>query len=123
VRGHSHFENLRITTTDQGKLKISAEKDGTPISIQGPAKVTSDGLVAIHAEKITRNGSGVKTMMDIFGKDLADYVHVKNVKSVSVQGNDLRINPDSLLGVAGDPRSVRVLPSAVEIMFASPPCR
>lgn len=61
--------------------------------------------------------------MGLFGKNLADFVNVSNTPSVSASGNDLDINVDKLLGVAGHVTSVQLRGSRIEMNFASQPCR
>ncbi len=119
---HSHFKNVQVIPSGNNELRISGEKDGTPVSIEGPAEVTSDGMVQIHAKHINKNGNGVKDMMGLFGKSLSDYVKPK-ANSIEVHGNDLLINPDQLLGVGADLRQLQVHGSMIELMFAEPPCR
>lgn len=119
---HSHFKNVRVTSSGNNELKISGEKDGTPVSIEGPAEVTDDGMVRIHAKHIKKNGNGVKDMMGLFGKSLSDYMKPK-ANSIAVHGNDLLINPDQLLGVAADLKQLQIHGSTIEMMFATPPCR
>lgn len=118
---HSHFKNVRVTSSGN-ELRISGEKDGTPVSIEGPAEVTSDGRVRIDAKHIQKNGNGVKDVMGLFGKSLSDYVKPK-ANSIEVHGNDLLINPDQLLGVAADLRQLQIRGSIIEMIFATPPCR
>ena len=120
---HSHFTDLQLSAEGNDALKISGRKDDTPMSISGPVKVSSDGRVVVHAAHITKNGTGVKSMMDLFGKDLADYVDLKGTKAISVKDDDLRIDPRRLLHVAGQVKSVRLTGSGVEMVFASQPCR
>lgn len=120
---HSHFTDLQLSVEGEDALKISGRKDSTSMSISGPVKVSSDGRIVVHAAHITKNGSGVKSMMDLFGKDLADYVDLKGTKAISVKDDDLRIDPGKLLHVAGRVKDVRLTGSAVEMVFASQPCR
>lgn len=119
---HSHFKNVQVIPTNNNELRISGEKEGNSFSIQGPAEVTSDGKVQIHATKIKKNGNGVKDMMGLFGKSLSDYVK-PNANSIEVHGNDLLIDPDQLLGVRADLRQLRIEGSMIELIFAVPPCR
>lgn len=61
--------------------------------------------------------------MDLFGKDLAGSVNLRNTPSLSASGNNLEIDVDSLLGVAGQVTNVHLQTSQIEMKFASPPCR
>ncbi len=119
---HSRFKNVQVMPAGNNDLRISGEKEGTSFSIQGPAEVTSDGKVQIHADKIKKNGNSVKDMMGLFGKSLSDYVKPK-ANSIEVHGNDLLIDPDQLLGLKADLRQLRIQGSTIELMFAATPCR
>ncbi|MDT8069801.1 MAG: hypothetical protein ROO76_16690 [Terriglobia bacterium] len=119
---HSDFKNVVVTPSKDGGLNITGQKDGKSVSIDGPVDVTSDGVVRIHAKHIKKNGNGEKNMMSLFGKTLSDYLKPK-ARSVDVQGNDLLIHPDDLLGVGADLRQLRIDGSTIELLFAEPPCR
>jgi hypothetical protein len=118
---HSEFKDVQITPWKDG-LRISGHKGGNTVSIDGPVAVTSDGVVKIHADHIKKNGNGEKDIMGLFGKTLSDYVNPK-ARSVDVQGNDLLIHPDALLGVGADLRQLRIHGSMIELLFAERPCR
>lgn len=119
---HADFSDLRLSS-DGSNLQVSGKKDGTPMSIKGPLTVTRQGLLQLHANQIHRNGSAEKGIMSLFGKDLADYVNLKKTQSISVQGNNLRIHADKLLGLRGRPTKAKLTKSSVELRFASQPCR
>jgi hypothetical protein len=65
----------------------------------------------------------VKGIMEIFGKNLSDYIQLKQTGFMSVQGNYLRINPDRLLGLRGRVTSVKLQKANTEVRFASQPCQ
>ncbi len=118
---HSDFKDVQVVPSNGG-LKISGQKNGKSVSIEGPVEVTTDGVVKIHAQHIEKNGNGEKGVMSLFGKTLSDYLKPK-ARSVEVHGNDLLIHPDALLGVAADLRQLRIHGSTIELLFAEPPCR
>lgn len=121
-KAHSHFSQLQLTS-EGGNLKIAGKKDGTPMSISGPLQVTGNGRLQVHANQIHDGGAGVKGIMGIFGKNLSDYVNLKKTGSMSVQGNNLRINPDKLLDLHGRATEVKLKKSSIEMRFASQPCQ
>jgi hypothetical protein len=120
---HSNFRNLRLLGQGGNHLKITGEKDGQPVSISGPLTPTSSGGLQLHASQITRNGTSMKGLMGLVGKNLANSVNLQNTPSVYAKGNNLEINVDRLLGVAGHVTSVRLRGSQIEMEFASQPCR
>lgn len=122
-QAHSHFSNLQLSPEGNNELQVSGEKDGTPMSISGPLKVTSDGEVELQAKHIKKNGSGVKGVMDLFGQNLSDHLNLKSTRSLRVDGDNLVINQDTLLGVRGDVTDVQVHNSGIKLHFAAPPCR
>lgn len=120
---HSAFSNLQFSDKGNNHLKISGMKDGKPISISGPLQVTSAGELQLHADHIKQNGSGVKGFMDLFGQKLSDKVDLKHTPSLSVQGNDLKVNTDELLGLHGRLKNVQLNGPRIQMEFASRPCR
>lgn len=120
---HADFQNLRFTPEGANRMKVSGEKNGQPFSIIGPLTATSSGGLQLHANQITSNGKSVKGAMDLFGKDLANSVKLQHTPSLSATGNNLEINVDRLLGVAGHVTGVQLQPSRITMHFASEPCR
>lgn len=121
-RAHSHFSDIRLSPQGGNKLKVSGKKDGTPMAISGPLKV-ENGQIVLQADHITKNGSGEMVLMTLFGKTLSDYLNLQKTPNLTVDGNNLRLNPDGLLGVRGDLKAVRIEGSNLHMDFASVPCR
>lgn len=119
---HSKFTDLRLTSQGGNKLKVSGKNNGTPISISGPLQA-AQGAVKLHADHIVQNGSHEKGVMDLFGKNLADFANFKKAPSLSAKGNDLYLHPDPLLNVSGDVTGVSLNAAGVTLKFASQPCR
>jgi hypothetical protein len=119
---HSHFSDLKITAVNGDHLKISGKKDGTPMAISGPVKAENGELV-LHADHITKNGSGEMMLMSLFGKTLSDYLSLKKTRNLRVEGNDLHANPDGLLKVRGRLTSAHVHGQNLLLQFANQPCR
>ena len=120
---HASFQNLQLTPEGDGDLKVSGRKNGDIISISGPLQVTKGGKLQLHAKEINKNGSGMKGIMDLFGKDLSDYVNLQKTKSVSIDADNLVVNADRLLGLQGRITAVQLKNESLEMQFASPPCR
>ena len=120
---HSNLQNLRLEAEGTDKLTISGEKNGQPVSISGPLMPTPSGGLQLHATAITRNGTPEKGVMDLFGKNLSDFVKTNDTPSLSATGNNLEINVDRLLGVAGHVTGVQLHGSQIEMQFASQPCQ
>lgn len=119
---HSKFTDLQLADQGGNRLKISGKNNGTPMSISGPLQA-ANGAVKLHADHIVRNGSHEKGLMDLFGKDLADYANFKKTSSLSAKGNDLYLHPDPLLKVSGAVTAVSLDKAGITLKFASQPCR
>jgi len=119
----SEYHNLLLVPQANNRLRVAAIKNGDTVSIVGPVQTTDHGEVQIHAEKILKNGAPMKGFMDLFGQDLGDRMHPKDPSILNVQGNDLIIHPDPLLGLRGQATGVQLVGSRIEMQFASPPCR
>jgi hypothetical protein len=122
ARAHSHFSDLQLKPQGGNKLKMGGNKDGTPMAISGPLKAEKGQLV-LHADHITKNGTGEMVLMSLFGKTLSDYLNLKNTPNLSADGNNLRLNPDGLFGVHGTLQAVQLRGSNLKMDFASAPCR
>src|SRR5581483_6266580 len=120
---HSAFSDLQLSSVDTNELKVSGKKNGTPMAITGPIHAGKSGQIVLSADHITKNGSGEMMVMSLFGKTLSDYLNLKKTKNLSVQGNDLRVNPNGLLNVHGRLKTAQLKGSNVEMRFASTPCR
>lgn len=120
---HSSFSELQLTADGGDKLKVSGKNNGTPVEISGPLQVVSGGALKLHADEIVQNGTPEKVLMNLTGKDLADYAHFQNTDSLSARGNDIYIHPDPLLNLSGQVVGVWLNDSSVTLRFASEPCR
>lgn len=122
AKAHSHFSDIQLIPQGGNKLKVSGKKDGTPIAISGPLKV-DNGQMVLQTDHITKNGSGEMVLMTLFGKTLSDYLNLKKTPNLHVDGNNLRLNPDGLLGVHSTLKSVHLQGSNMHMEFASVPCQ
>lgn len=120
---HSSFSELHLSAKGGDKLTVSGKNNGKPVEISGPLKVVSGGALKLHADEILQNRTPEKGLMDLTGKDLADYAHFKNTQSLSASGNDIYIHPDPLLNLSADVTGVSLNNSSVTLTFASQPCR
>jgi hypothetical protein len=120
---HSDFSDLQLSPVDTNHLKVSGKKNGTPMAISGPIHANNSGRIVLSADHITKNGSGEMMLMSLFGKTLSDYLNLKKTKNLSVQGNNLRVNPNGLLDLHGKLKAAQIKGSKIEMRFASAPCR
>lgn len=120
---HSNFTDLHLSAQGGDKLMVSGKNNGTPVSISGPLQAAGNGSLKLHADQIVQNGTPEKGLMDLTGKDLADFAHFTNTQSLSARGNDIFIHPDPLLNLSGRVTGVSLKGSNVILQFASQPCR
>lgn len=120
---HSHFSDLQLSSEGGNKLKVEGKKNGTELAISGPLQPVNNGSLKLHAEHIIRNGTPEKGMMDLFGKDLADYAHFSKTQILSAHGDNLFIHPDPLLNVSGKVSAISLTQSSITLTFASQPCQ
>lgn len=119
----SGFTDLQFTGQGHNKLKVSARQSGHTIAISGTLHVTSRGTIRLHANKILKDGNNEKGMMDLFGKDLANYAQFNKTPALSTKGNDLIIRPDPLLNLSGKVTELSLTQSRLTLKFALQPCR
>ncbi|MGH9591341.1 MAG: hypothetical protein ACRD25_13160 [Terracidiphilus sp.] len=92
-------------------------------SISGPLQAVGGGELELHADEILQNGTPEKGLMDLTGKNLADYAHFKNAQSLNTRDNDIYIHPDPLPNLSGQVTGVSLNDSSVTLRFSSQPCR
>jgi hypothetical protein len=93
------LKNLNITT-EGNQLKIKgklAQKGNVPFETVGELQVTPEGKIRLHAKHIKAAHLPVKGVMDLFGVELAKLVNTNKVKGVSVDKDDVLLDPVAIL--------------------------
>jgi hypothetical protein len=70
---------------------------GVPVFLQGPLQLQADGRIRLHPEKIRAGGVPVKGLLDLFGVKLAKLIKPDTTKGVSLEGDDVFLDPEKLL--------------------------
>lgn len=90
-------------------LKLSAEGDaikqtgtlkkgpGIPFETVGTMSVTPDGKIRMHSTKVKAAHLPVKGLMKLFGLDIAKLINTRNTRGITVDGNDLILDPTLFL--------------------------
>jgi hypothetical protein len=104
----------------RGKL---AQKAGVSFETIGTLAVTADGQIRLHAELIKAAHLPVKGLMDLLGLDLAEFVNTKKINGVSVDKDDIILDPTQILPpphIRGKVTSVRIQGDEVVQVFGTP---
>jgi hypothetical protein len=83
---------------DQLTLKgLLVSRGGVPFSSSGSLSVTPEGMIRVHTTKVEALHVPVKGLMDLLGLDTAKLLDTKKVPGVSVDKNDLILDPQYIL--------------------------
>jgi hypothetical protein len=97
--GRSNVRNVRLSIED-GVLRERGTIDKAidiPFKAKGGLSVTPDGRIRIHTESVKGYGIPVKPLMKIFGVEMDNLLRVQSGNGVTVDGNDLLLDPSRLL--------------------------
>jgi len=97
--GDAPLKNIKVGIEGQEMTQSGTLKKGVPVpfSIRAAIAATSDGKIRVHPTSIKAAGFLSKRVLDFFGLELENLVKMKNVAGVSVDGDDLILDPRSLL--------------------------
>jgi hypothetical protein len=70
---------------------------GIPFEMTGTMSATVDGKIRIHPAQVKAAHLPVEGVMKVFGLDMAKLVNTRNTKGVSVEGNDVILDPAQML--------------------------
>jgi hypothetical protein len=100
LQGHSNVSGLRISIDDEGRLRQKGTvKKGIPVpfDVTARASVTPDGRIRVHSESVKGFGVPVNPLLKAFGLALDNLLKVDPGRGVSVDHNDLLLDPTKLL--------------------------
>jgi hypothetical protein len=91
----------KLTVTVQGNELIVkgllVTKGGIPFETDGTVTATPDGLIRVHTIKVKALHLQVKGLMDMLGLDAANILNTKKVKGVTLDKDDLILDPQQIL--------------------------
>jgi hypothetical protein len=70
---------------------------GVPFEMTGTMSATADGRIRIHPAQVKAAHLPVMGAMKLFGLDMAKLVKTRNTKGVSMEGNDVILDPAQML--------------------------
>src|SRR5262245_19552632 len=98
--GRSNVHNLRVSIETDGTLRQKGTIDKAidiPFNVKGAIGITPDGKIRVHSESVKGYGVSMKPLMRVFGIEMDDLLHVKPGNGVTVDGNDVILDPSRLL--------------------------
>lgn len=99
---------------------LLVSKGGVPFESDGTVSVTPDGQVRVHTDKVKAVGIPVKGLMDLLGIDTSNLISTKKVEGVSVDKDDLLLDPESILPppqIRGHLVSIELKNGAIDLKF------
>jgi len=124
-QGRSNIEKLRISADDRAGLRQQGVlKKGikVPFDVKGGIEATPDGRIRMHAAAVRGFGLPVNPLMKLLGLEMDDLLKVKPGHGVTVDNNDLILDPQQLVPpprIRGKVTSVRVADGALVQTFGS----
>jgi len=118
------LKNLAVTT-DHGRIKETGTMHkgiDLPFEIEGKLDVTANGEIRLHADKISSAHVPFKGLMHLFGEDLAKLIHIKKDRGVSIEGDDIFLDPTRMLPpprIRGRVTAIRVESDLIVQTFGS----
>ena len=123
--GHSNVRSLQIAIDAEGGLrqKGSVQKGiPVPFDVKASVSATPDGRIRIHSESVKGFGIPVGPLLKTFRVTMDDLFKVDSGRGVIVDGNDILLDPSSLLpppAMHGRITSVRVEKDALVQVFGT----
>jgi hypothetical protein len=93
------LKHLNATTEgDQLVIKgLLVSKGGLPFQTSGTMSVTPEGMIRVHTTKVKALKLPVKGLMDLVGLDTEKLLNTNKVEGVSVDKDDLILDPEKIL--------------------------
>ena len=121
----SPLKDVKMTIVD-GKLKIKGrlhDKGDIPFETDGELTPTPDGKLRMQADKIRALHLPVKGLMDLIGKDIADFIKTEKVPGLSADGNGLIFDLKEMLPpphIDGTVTAVQIQGQNLILTFGTP---
>ena len=112
-----------IATVEGDQLTIKgllASKGGIPFSSSGTLSVTPEGMIRVHTTEVAALHLPVKGLMDMLGLDTEKLLDTKKVAGVSVDKDDLILDPQYILPppqLHGRLTSVKIVNGEIVLAF------
>jgi hypothetical protein len=125
AQGRSNVEKVRISTDEKSGLRQQGVlKKGikVPFDVKGAVEATPDGRIRMRAAAVRGFGVPVNPLMKLLGLQMDDLLKVEPGHGVTVDNNDLILDPQQLVPpplIHGKVTSVRVADGALVQTFGS----
>jgi hypothetical protein len=89
-----------VITMEKGRLKqrgVIHKGLDVPFEAEGTLDVTNDGEIRFHAEKVTSAHIPFKGLLHLFGEDLSKVINLKRDRGVTLDGDNILMNPGRML--------------------------
>ena len=126
ARPDAPLKDISIRIDGSGRLKVKGKlhsKGDIPFETDGVLSATPEGKILLHAEKIKALHVPVKGVMDLLGLDLADLIKTGKVRGITLQRDDLLLDPEKLLPpphITGSVTGVQVRQNQIVQVFGDP---
>lgn len=114
----------KLTASTKGNQLIVkgllVSKGGIPFETDGTLSITPEGMIRVHTEKVKALHLPVKGLMDMLGLDTATMLNTKKVEGVSVDKDDLILDPGKILPppeLSGHLASVGIENNEIALVF------
>jgi hypothetical protein len=114
----------KLTASTKGNQLIVkgllVSKGGIPFETDGTLSITPEGMIRVHTEKVKALRLPVKGLMDMLGLDTATMLNTKKVEGVSVDKDDLILDPGKILPppeLSGHLASVGIENNEIALVF------
>jgi len=91
----------KLNASTQGKQLVVngflVSKGAIPFETDGTLSITPEGMIRVHTTKVKALHLPVKGLMDMLGLDTASMLSTKKVEGVSVDKDDLILDPGKIL--------------------------
>jgi len=96
---HAPLKDLHVSAQgsqlkQEGKIRKGI---GIPFEMLADVSPNADGKIRIHPTQIKVAHLPVKGLMKLFGLDTGNVINTKNTKGVTVDGNDILLDPTAML--------------------------
>lgn len=89
-----------VITMERGRLKqrgVMHKGIDIPFEVEGKLDVTADGEIRFHADKVSSAHIPFKSLLHLFGEDLSKVINLKRDRGVTLEGDNILLNPGRML--------------------------
>jgi len=102
---------------------LLVSKGGVPFETSGTMSVTPEGMIRVHTTKVKALKLPVKGLMDLLGLDTEKLLSTKKVEGVSLDKDDLILDPEKILPppeLHGHLTALKIEDGEIHLTFSPP---